>query len=334
MKSPCLVSGHDGVGAGVGDPPHPPSLVGGQKATRGGKGGGRDRQRKGVCEATKNIALRKSVEEYGSQKIKFEWNDQKMFLHVGKNHAWWSNSVVELVREFLMHYPSWLDIDKSKKAHINGGIMHHLNLRIHMRSPRWPDIEKGIEQYFVKRYFDKKHNLKRDYWNVKAGETCDAEAIRSRPPPNMERSDWEAHITFWLDLKHASKAAENAKNRARKTIFSCQGSRLLDVLQEQQHGSARAMRGDDQPEGSQSRYAYRGAYTEEQILAMVIKGNERGHIPGKGRHVAGLGKTLIFGSQTRGMYSRAKIDDMLAKRDKALAATKEEANPKAERSDC
>ncbi|GKD84920.1 hypothetical protein Tco_1356074 [Tanacetum coccineum] len=265
-----VASGHDGVGAGVGDPPHPPSRqidlgVGGRKATRGGKGGDRGRRRKGVCEATKNITLRKSVEEYGSQEIKFKWNDQKMFLHVGKNHAWRSNSVVELVREFLMHYPSWLDIDKSKKAHINGGIMHHLNLRTHMRSPRWPDIEKGIEQYFAKRYSDKKHNLKRDYWNMDSDE--------SHEYPSFISNFYDTHT--------------------RDGVWAQEEARLQYVR-------------DDQPEGSQSRYAYWGACTEEQILAMVIKGKERGHIPGT--------------------YSQATIDDMLAERDKALAATKEEAN--------
>nr|GEY21509.1 hypothetical protein [Tanacetum cinerariifolium]GEZ48960.1 hypothetical protein [Tanacetum cinerariifolium] len=43
---------------------------------------------------------------------------------------------------------------------------------------------RGIEQHFSKRYSDNKHNLKRDYWDVKPSETHDVEAIRSRPPPN------------------------------------------------------------------------------------------------------------------------------------------------------
>ncbi|GKD47805.1 hypothetical protein Tco_1276781 [Tanacetum coccineum] len=65
---------------GAGDLPRPPlrqiSLgcrgVGGRKATRGGMGGERDEGRKGVREATKNIVLKKSVEEYGLQEILFE----------------------------------------------------------------------------------------------------------------------------------------------------------------------------------------------------------------------------------------------------------------------
>ncbi|GJX55427.1 hypothetical protein Tco_0285324 [Tanacetum coccineum] len=39
-------------------------------------------------------------------------------------------------------------------------------------------------------------------------------------------------------------------------------------------------------------------YTEEQILAMIINGMQRGHITWRGRQVAGWG-TLIFFSQPR-----------------------------------
>nr|GEU76905.1 hypothetical protein [Tanacetum cinerariifolium] len=49
-----------------------------------------------------------------------------------------------------------------------------------MSSPRWTDIEKGIEQHFFKRYSDNKHNLKRDYWKVKPGGDDQAEGSQSR----------------------------------------------------------------------------------------------------------------------------------------------------------
>nr|GEU97462.1 hypothetical protein [Tanacetum cinerariifolium]GEU97463.1 hypothetical protein [Tanacetum cinerariifolium] len=173
-----------------------------------------------------------------------------------------------------------------------------------MRSSRWPDIEKGIEQYFAMRYSDIKHNLKRDYWNVKAGETRVVETIRNRTPPNVDHSDWDVHITFWLDPKHAGRAAKNGENRARNTIFSRQGSRSLVVLRDQQsdesheysslrstfyctrtHDDVWAQEeailqyemiklrnfGSDTPIGV--------PYTEEHILIMVIKGKQRGHIP-------------------------------------------------------
>nr|GEZ61151.1 hypothetical protein [Tanacetum cinerariifolium] len=99
-----------------------------------------------------------------------------------------------------------------------------------MSSSRWTDIEKGIEQHFAKRYSNNKHNLKRDYWNVKPGETRDVEAIRSRPPPSVEQSDWDKPIKFWLDPKHVTRVAKDVENRARDTIFCCYGCRSLSVL--------------------------------------------------------------------------------------------------------
>ncbi|GJS97054.1 hypothetical protein Tco_0804022 [Tanacetum coccineum] len=47
-------------------------------------------------------------------------------------------------------------------------------------------------------------------------------------------------------------------------------------------------------------------YTEEQILARVIKGKQRGHIPGRGRQVVGRGKTPILESHPRGSDSGAE----------------------------
>ncbi|GJW51095.1 hypothetical protein Tco_0092446 [Tanacetum coccineum] len=111
-----------------------------------------------------------------------------------------------------MHYPSWYNIEEMKKAHIQGRLVQHFDLERHMRSPQWSDIEFNIEAYFAKRYGDNKYNLKIVYWTVKASETRDVDAIRNRPPPNMEQSDWEAQITCWIDPKNVARAATNAQN--------------------------------------------------------------------------------------------------------------------------
>ncbi|GKC28462.1 hypothetical protein Tco_1035756, partial [Tanacetum coccineum] len=61
---------------------------------RGGRGGS-DGGRKGVRQATRNIALKKAVENYSSREINFEWKDQKTMLHVGNNTVLFSNFVDE-----------------------------------------------------------------------------------------------------------------------------------------------------------------------------------------------------------------------------------------------
>ncbi|GKA60817.1 hypothetical protein Tco_0760224 [Tanacetum coccineum] len=199
--SSAVARGHGGDGAG--DPPRPR----GRKATKRCKGGDMNGGRKGVRKEIRNIKLKRAVKGYGPQQINFEWKDKKgCFI---SNQTLRGSVTMELVREFLMHYPSWYGIEDYKKAHIKGRLMVvifdcHFDLRPHMLGPRWTDTEKGVEQYFAKRYADNKHNLKRDYWNVKVGETRDVEAIRSQPSLNVEPSDWEAHIIFWLDLKNAA----------------------------------------------------------------------------------------------------------------------------------
>ncbi|GJU50631.1 hypothetical protein Tco_1220186 [Tanacetum coccineum] len=80
--------------------------MGGQKATRGRKGGGRDGGSKGTRKETKNLRLKKVTDEYGLLKIRFEFNDKGTMLHLGENSAGWSNLVGELVREYSMYYPS------------------------------------------------------------------------------------------------------------------------------------------------------------------------------------------------------------------------------------
>ncbi|GJW05287.1 hypothetical protein Tco_1564143 [Tanacetum coccineum] len=57
---------------------------------------------------------------------------------------------------------------------------------------------------------------------------------------------------------------------------------------------------------------------------MVIKGKQRGYIPGRGRQVVGRCKTLIVGSHPRGTYSQDEIDDMLTERDHHAKAQKRE----------
>ncbi|GJU93727.1 hypothetical protein Tco_1318483, partial [Tanacetum coccineum] len=74
--------------------------IGGRKATRGCKGGGRDGGSKGTRKETKNLVLKKVTDEYGLLKIRFEFNDKGTMLHLGENSTGWSNLIGELVREY------------------------------------------------------------------------------------------------------------------------------------------------------------------------------------------------------------------------------------------
>ncbi|GJV20618.1 hypothetical protein Tco_1369638 [Tanacetum coccineum] len=56
----------------------------------------------------------------GPQNIQFEFNDRGTSLPLGDHGAHWSNVLSEIVREFLMHYPSWHKIEPEKKAGVIG----------------------------------------------------------------------------------------------------------------------------------------------------------------------------------------------------------------------
>ncbi|GJS89592.1 hypothetical protein Tco_0772228 [Tanacetum coccineum] len=69
-------------------------------------------------------------------------------------------------------------------------------------------------------------------------------------------------------------------------------------------------------------------YIEEEMLAKVKKGKQRDHILGRGRQVASVGKTKVFGSQPRGWLRHCfqpQIDHMLAQRDQQLVEAKADA---------
>nr|GEW84458.1 hypothetical protein [Tanacetum cinerariifolium] len=90
------------------------------------QGGDKDGGSKGVCKETRNLRLKKCMDEYGSLKIGFEYNNKETMLHVGQNSTRWSNLVVELARDFPMYYLSWHSIEKSKRAHIMGRLMEEM----------------------------------------------------------------------------------------------------------------------------------------------------------------------------------------------------------------
>ncbi|GJW75006.1 hypothetical protein Tco_0134376 [Tanacetum coccineum] len=85
VMSATVARGHGGDGGGD-DPSRPPPRpigigcrgVGGRKATRGGS-------KQGTHKETRNLWLKKVTDEYGPLKIRFEFNDKGMTLHLSEN---------------------------------------------------------------------------------------------------------------------------------------------------------------------------------------------------------------------------------------------------------
>nr|GEZ74360.1 hypothetical protein [Tanacetum cinerariifolium] len=86
--SAAVAHGHGGDGSDD-DPfsPPPRPIVIDCLAIKEGMRGCRDGGRKGVRKETRNLELKKYVDEYCPLKIMFEYNDKGTMLHVGKNTA-------------------------------------------------------------------------------------------------------------------------------------------------------------------------------------------------------------------------------------------------------
>ncbi|GKA03679.1 hypothetical protein Tco_0676460 [Tanacetum coccineum] len=77
--------------------------------------------------------------------------------------------------------------------------------------------------------------------------------------------DWDAQLAFWLDPKNVSRCAPNARNR--EEMLRLQGL------------------GPNTPTGV--------PYTDDEIMAIVRRGKQRGNLPGLGRVLAGQGKDVL-----------------------------------------
>nr|GEW42235.1 hypothetical protein [Tanacetum cinerariifolium] len=156
--------------------------VGGRKATKRGKGGGRDGGRTGLSITIKERCFMSDKTLRGK-------------VTLSESSSWSSRCTT------LPGTPS-----RSPRGRISwdDSWSQNFDLAPYMRSKLWSDIEKGIKQHFSKVNTDNKSYLKRTYWSVKPGETRDVENIVSRAPPNVRQSQWDKQIDFWLDPKHAA----------------------------------------------------------------------------------------------------------------------------------
>nr|GEV35115.1 reverse transcriptase domain-containing protein [Tanacetum cinerariifolium] len=112
--------------------------------------------------------------------------------------------------------------------------------------------------------------------------------------------DWDAQIRFWSDPKNMARCAQNAGNRAKSTVVGRQGFRTLAAHRDMQtffdtHTVGGVfLRDEDQCLYEEMvRLQGLGTYTDDQIMAMVHRGKQRGHIPGVGKVLARKGKDVL-----------------------------------------
>nr|GFB60047.1 hypothetical protein [Tanacetum cinerariifolium] len=133
-----------------------------------------------------------------------------------------------------LYYPSWLKVPKERKAALITDIGTKFNLRPHMESPDWTEINAGIQQHLQKAYNTSKAAFKARHWVIDPTTgTYNVEKISRERPENITTSEWDKYIEFWNDPRNIARAAQNWQNRAKSTVISRQGSRLLARLRDE-----------------------------------------------------------------------------------------------------
>ncbi|GJZ36974.1 hypothetical protein Tco_0583165 [Tanacetum coccineum] len=138
---------------------------------------------------------------------------------------------------------------------------------IHFGSSRIIPLEQKVGVLRkIKIYTDNKSSLKRDYWVKNPDdETYDAEAIRSRRPGSRT-------LAALQDRQSPTTQEYPSLIQTFFDIHTVGGVFLWD----------------------EDRRLYGlGTYTNDQIMAMVRGGKQRGHIPGVGRVLEGRGKDVL-----------------------------------------
>nr|GEW56447.1 hypothetical protein [Tanacetum cinerariifolium] len=153
------------------------------------------------------------------------------------------------------------------------GELTQFDLRPHMESDRWPQIHAAIQQYLQKLYNGKKAALKKRYWVTEEDGTYNVartrrghpshifemESLATREYPSLIHTFFLTHTIGGVFLNPADKALYDE-------MLRLQGS------------------GSNTPSGV--------PYTDDEIMAIVRRGKQLGHISGVGRVLSGHGTVI------------------------------------------
>ncbi|GKB73626.1 hypothetical protein Tco_0935038 [Tanacetum coccineum] len=268
VMSADVARGHGGDGGGDDRPPpyQVPTGCGGCLGNRG-KGtrkpnlGGRRAGRLHACQETQNLGLKSITDKSGPVLIRFEINDRETLMPLGDHAAHW---------ELPLHYPSWRQMPPKWMAGVVAKIGTQFDLRPHMESDRWPQIYAGIQQHLQKIYNGKKAALKERYWVPEEDGTYDLERLRRGRPSYI--SEMESSATReYPSLIHTFFLTHTVGG----VFLNPEDKALYDEMLRLQ--------------GLGSNTSTGVPYTEDEIMAIVRGGKQRGHIPDVGRVFAETG---------------------------------------------
>ncbi|GJQ89016.1 hypothetical protein Tco_0000155 [Tanacetum coccineum] len=181
-------------------------------------------------------------------------------MPLGDHVAHWSSYIGEVIRGVPLYYPSWRKVLKERKAAFITDIGTQFDLRPHMESPDWTEINAGIQQHLQKAYNTNKAAFKAQHWVIDPTTgTYDVEKIRRTRPEDIIAEEWET-------------GRAQALRSTRRSLTPSSRHTLLT-------GNSFGMRTDEE----MRRLEATGTYTDDEITRLARRGKQRRHIPGVGR---------------------------------------------------
>nr|GEY20284.1 hypothetical protein [Tanacetum cinerariifolium] len=152
--------------------------------------GGRVAGRLNTRDKTRNLSLKEITDTKGLVPIQFELRDKQTVMPLGDHAAHWSSYIKEVIRGVPLYYPSWLKVSKERKVALITDIETQFDLRPHMESPDWTEINAGIQQHLQKAYNTNKAAFKAQHWVIDPTTgTYNVEKIRRARPENITASE-------------------------------------------------------------------------------------------------------------------------------------------------
>ncbi|GJZ38008.1 hypothetical protein Tco_0584199 [Tanacetum coccineum] len=168
---------------------------------------------------------------------------------------------------------------------------------------------------------------KERYWVTDEDGTYDLVRPQTRTShAHCCQNDWDAQLVFWNDPKNLARAAQNKQNRAKSKVMETSATReypsLIHTFFLTHTVGGVFLNPEDKAlydemlrlQGLGSNTPTGVPYTEDEIMAIVRGGKQRGHIPGVGRVLPGQGTVIPPPSQSTHSTDIAR----LKKREKQL----------------
>nr|GEX49920.1 hypothetical protein [Tanacetum cinerariifolium] len=184
-------------------------------------------------------------------------HNRQTLMPLGDHAAHWSSYIWEVIRGVPLYYPSWLNVSKERKAALITYI--EFDLRPHIESPDWTEIDADIQQHLQKAYNSNNASFKAHHWVIdpKTG-TYNVEKIRRARPVGITAKEQSSATQEYPSLIDTFFVAHTVN-----AVFTRDEDRL--IYEEMRRREAT------------------GTYTDDEINFLARRGKQRGHIPNVGR---------------------------------------------------